>query len=106
MGLLRLLHGGSCCAESERPAKRVRPSDKNPAHYAFHYSMKIDGMICSNCVRHVENAFNMIDGIYAKVDRDTGMAKVHSKKIITFGEAAGYLKDTAYTLIDIREEKL
>ena len=55
--------GSSCCGEHEETAKRIRVADKNKSNYPYSYILSIEGMVCSNCVRNVENALNAHDGI-------------------------------------------
>ena len=101
----KVRHGSSCCGEREGPKKRVQSGDRNPKHYPYHYSLRIDGMVCGNCVRNVENAFNSVDGIYAKVDLASKTAKVYAKQPISDEEVINILKSTSYTLIELTEIK-
>lgn len=55
----RILHGSSCCGERDAPTAKVRVHDKNKSHYPYTYELTVDGMHCSNCTRHVENALNI-----------------------------------------------
>ena len=96
--------GGGCCGEHEAPAKRVRPKDSNISHYPFRYTAKIGGMVCSHCVRNVENKFNSADGIYAKVHLENKSAAVYSKHIITRNDAVKILDGTAYTILGFEED--
>lgn len=59
--------------------------------------IKIEGMMCKNCVAHVANALNKIPGVTADVDLASGTATVEStmpindeilEKCVT---AAGYV---------------
>ena len=37
---------------------------------------KVEGMMCQNCRKHVEDALNSIEGVKAKVVLETGLAEV------------------------------
>ena len=71
--------GGGCCGEQEGPVKRVKVKDRNKAHYPFTVKMHVEGMVCENCARKVENALNILDGVWADVDITTHAATVRSK---------------------------
>lgn len=74
----RLTHG--CCGGGHDPVKRVRPADKNIAHYAYIRKIRIEGMTCANCAKRVENVFNSMDGVLAKADFAEGCVTVRMKK--------------------------
>lgn len=74
----RMKKGGGCCGEHES-AVRSRAAKRNrKQRYTFHVDIKITGMTCSNCAKRVENALNDLDGVRAKVDRNTDTAHVMS----------------------------
>ncbi|MBE5924863.1 MAG: ATPase P [Lachnospiraceae bacterium] len=98
----RLNGGSSCCGSGEKAEKKVRVADRNPKHYQYHYIANIEGMVCGNCARRVENAFNIQTGIFAKVDLEKKAVYVHSKYEITYADAYKYLNNLPYTLMDIR----
>ena len=62
----KLRQGGGCCGEREPAEKKVRVADRNRSHYPYHAVLKIDGMVCANCARRVENAINRMDGYWAE----------------------------------------
>ena len=53
----KLTKGSSCCGTKEPPVKRIKPSDSDTSHYPHTYELKVEGMVCVNCARRVENAF-------------------------------------------------
>ena len=71
--------GGGCCGEHEAAEKSSPAGDGNKAHYPYSLEMKIDGMTCANCARRVENALNSLDGVMAKVSKDTDSARIYTK---------------------------
>jgi len=101
----KIRHGGSCCGEHEAAATRISVADRNFSHYPYHYTAKIEGMVCSHCVRNVENAFHSVEGVYAVVDLCNKTAKLYAKHPLTRRETAAMLADTSYTLTEFKEEK-
>ena len=51
-------YGGSCCSGGGAMDKKIRVKDRNSSNYPYCYTLKVDGMVCSGCVRKVENAIN------------------------------------------------
>ena len=100
----RIRHGGGCCGEHESAPKKIRPADRDKSHYPYRYFANVEGIVCSNCVRRVENSFNSNNGIYAKVNMDNNIVVIYSKRPLECYEAAKML-DGAYTITDLREEK-
>ena len=74
---LKKLKSG-CCGGGDAPQKRRRV-DANLAHYAYHRSVAIDGMTCEHCSRRIENAFNELDDVYARVHLAKKSADVYSQ---------------------------
>lgn len=70
----KLSHG--CCGAGDAPEKRIRPADKNKAHYPYSATVLIDGMTCAHCVRRVENALNGLTGVWANVSLKENCAHV------------------------------
>lgn len=75
----KMLYGGGCCGEKDR-VKSIKVADQDSSHYPYRYNLTIEGMTCSNCKRHVENALNKLDGVWAKVDLGKGSADVRAKQ--------------------------
>lgn len=96
--------GGSCCGEHGSSAAKINAADRDTSHYPYHYNAEIEGMVCSNCVRNAENAFNSHEGLYAKEDLGTKSAEIHSKHCLTRKEVAAMLEDTGFTLAEFKEE--
>lgn len=73
----KLRFGGGCCGEREAAPQRVKVTDRNKTHYPYKAMLRVDGMICSNCVRRVENALNSLPGVWVtRTDLSTGRITV------------------------------
>lgn len=82
-GLLRYrknLRSGCCGSDSDPAAKRIKVQDRDPSHYPYVKILGINGMTCQNCVTHVQNALNSLDGVYSKVDLNSKQAVVRMKE--------------------------
>lgn len=101
----KIRHGGSCCGEHEAAAAKIHAADHDLSHYPYHYTAEIEGMVCTHCVRNVENAFHKFEGIYAVVNLGSKTAKLYAKHSLTRKEAAAMLNSTSYTLTEFKEEK-
>ena len=99
-----LRRGGGCCGEHKVPAKHIRAADRNPSHYRYHYTAKIEGMVCGNCVRRVENLFNETGDCFASVDLAEKVAEIHTNRKTERTECAKMLENIGYTLIEWEEQ--
>ena len=97
-----LRSGGGCCGEHEAAPKAVRPADRDLSHYPYYYTAQIDGMVCGNCVRRVENAFHGL-GCLALVDLAKKTARIHAKQQRNRQEIAKMLDEIGFTLIEWEE---
>ena len=79
---MKKLQNGCCGGETES-IKKVRVKDKNLSHYPYEIKIRVNGMTCSHCKIRAENALNILDGVFAKVDLDAGIATVHMKNMIS-----------------------
>jgi hypothetical protein len=101
----KLLHGGGCCGEHEPPTAKIRTADRDLSHYPYRYTAEIDGMVCGNCVRRVENAFHG-QGCLAQIDLAAKSAKIASKRKLSRQETANWLDEIGFTLIELKEETI
>ncbi len=101
----KISHGGSCCGEHEKAAEKTQPADRDITHYPYRYIAGIEGMVCSRCVRNVENALNSEDGIYARAELGAKTVTIYSKHALERRETAMLLDSAGYTLTDLKEEK-
>jgi Copper chaperone len=73
------LRSGCCGSGSDAPPKKLRVQDRDLNHYPYEKILVINGMTCNNCVTHVQNALNSLDGVFSRVDLGKKMAVVHMK---------------------------
>ena len=93
----------SCCGTAEAvPARKVEDTDES--HYPYRYTLTIEGMMCSNCARNVENTLNAMGGVWARVNLGRREAKVLSKVPRERQAFSDALSPTAYTVTDWRED--
>lgn len=99
--LNRILHGSACCGERDAPEKKVKVRDKNKSHYPFKYVLSVDGMHCSNCTRHVENALNSIDGVWATASLEKKSVTVLSKIKLEADDLESEISEVGYTVLAV-----
>lgn len=105
MVMRKIRHGGSCCGEHESAAAKIRKVDTDISHYPYRYEVQIEGMVCANCVRNLENVFNSDEDIYACVDLWKKTAALYSKRRLDRQETVALLDGVSYTLTDFKEVK-
>lgn len=93
--------GSSCCGSGGSVDKKIRVKDRNKANYPYTYKLRVDGMVCSGCVRKVENAFNSEGDLWAKADLEHKIVNVLSKKKMDRDDFTDLLKGTSYTLMEV-----
>ncbi|MBP3755561.1 MAG: ATPase P [Lachnospiraceae bacterium] len=98
----KLTKGSSCCGTKEPPVKRIKPSDSDTSHYPHTYELKVEGMVCVNCARRVENAFISQGDMIAKADAMSKEVRLWSKRELSRQEAASIVREAGYTLLDIK----
>jgi copper chaperone CopZ len=87
----------SCCGSAEAvSAKKV--DDTAVSHYPYRYRLTIDGMMCSNCAKNVENTLNNMNGVWGKVNLGKKEADVLSKQSVSEDSFARALQQSSYTL--------
>lgn len=69
-----------CCGGGGDAEKKIKVADKNKSHYPYSAVLTVDGMMCSGCETKVENALNVIDGVWAKANASSGKVDVLMKK--------------------------
>lgn len=65
---LKRLSRGCCGSGNGERLKKVPVQDRDRSHYPYLMCFTVDGMVCGNCARRVENALNSIDGVWAGAD--------------------------------------
>lgn len=78
-GYVKRLKSG-CCGGGGDEVRRVRPVDRDAAHYPYVCKITVDGMTCKNCALRIENAFHGQEGFYAKVELRKHAALVRMKE--------------------------
>ena len=102
----KIKHGSaSCCGEKEAAEEKVAVADKDVTHYPFHYALSIDGMVCINCIRRVENLFNSTGEMIAKASLEKKGAQLHSMRELERRDVASMLANAGYTLTEFEREK-
>ncbi|MBR2524163.1 MAG: cation transporter [Clostridiales bacterium] len=99
----RIRHGSSCCGEREAAPKKIKVSDTDKSHYPYTYELIVDGMHCSNCARRIENAFNAIDGMWARADIGMKQVGLMSKKELNEEYCRQIVSEAGYTLLSVKQ---
>ena len=94
-------YGGSCCSGGGPLERKIPVKGRNRENYPFNYRLKVEGMVCSGCVRKVENAFNSDEELWAEADLEHKEVRVLSKRVMGRTDFTELLKGTSYTLVDI-----
>lgn len=100
----KLRVGGGCCGEREAAPKRVKVRDRDKRHYPYVLTVTVDGMVCANCARRVENALNSLDGVWARVeDVGSGRATVRTKSAPDEAALRSAVRQAGYTVLSVRQ---
>ncbi len=99
----RIRHGSACCGERDAPEKKIQPADKDKSHYPYKYILAVDGMHCSNCTRHVENALNSIDGLWATASLEKKSVTVLSKIELESSDLESEVREAGYTVLCVNK---
>lgn len=94
-----------CCGGSGPQEKRVRVTDKDPAHYPYYKVIRIDGMVCGSCREHVENALNRLPGVWAQVSLEKQRAEVRMKEKISDDQLRRIVREAGCFAVAVTEEK-
>ena len=97
----RIKYGSACCGTHDAAPKKIRVKDKNKSHYPYSYTLTVDGMHCSNCARHVENALNTKEGVWATVKLENNTVLVRSKNPLEWDDLSPVISQAGYTLIKL-----
>lgn len=98
---MKKLKNGCCGGSGDKPEKKVKVADKNKEHYPYAVNAVIDGMVCGNCAMRVENAFNRMDGVWAKVDLAQKQATIRSKEPLKEADIRSTVRQAGYTVMKI-----
>ncbi|MCB7317780.1 heavy-metal-associated domain-containing protein [Lacrimispora sp. 210928-DFI.3.58] len=93
-----------CCGTSSGPSvKKIKVKDKDASHYPYESILYVDGMSCGNCVSHVENALNSLEGVWASVDLGTEEARVRMKEQLPDEVLKEAVKAAGYRVYKIKQ---
>lgn len=98
-----VLSGQSCCGTRGRTAAKVKSGNRKRTDYPYKYILNVEGMVCSACVRNVENTLNRIDGLWAKADLQKKEVTVLSKVPRDKRFFVDAYEDSTYTITDFKE---
>lgn len=99
MTVRRFRKGSACCGEHEKALRRDPKLSRRSKGYSHVLWFKVTGMTCSNCARRLEQAWNAIDGVRARVDLNSARAELRftkepdqtvTRRIISSAAALGY----------------
>lgn len=96
--------GHSDCCGTDSPVRAKGPKDKDLSHYSHTYTVKVNGMSCSNCVTTVTNAFNAMGDTLAEVDLESGVATVHTKAALNPAQLTRVVRNAGYGVGEITGE--
>ncbi len=94
--VVKRAHGDSCCS-SGLSEVAVEVQDKNKKNYPFSATVKIEGMKCQNCARHIQNKLNE-NGMWAKVKFSTKTAKILLKEEKSKEKIKKIIEESGYSL--------
>lgn len=91
-----------CCGTASEAVKKVTVADKDPQHYPYSVTVGVDGMVCANCVQHVENALNGLGDVWAKASLEKKNVVVRMKTPHPNDELRRIIRSAGYLVTDIR----
>ena len=98
-----IVSGKSCCGAGNKVPERVAVKHGDPSDYPYRYVLNVEGMICSACVRNVENALNKQEGTWAKADLQKREVSVMTKAARDRKFFVDALTDSTYTITGFKE---
>ncbi len=88
---------GGCCGGGG--SVKIKPKDKNKAHYPYKVTAYIDGMSCEHCKNRIESEFNCLSGVMAKVNLKNKYAEIFSKEPISDAQISDIVTKNGYTFV-------
>ena len=83
----------------------MKVADRDARHYPYTATLSIEGMMCTNCARKVENAFNRQDGVWVKVDFAGRKAVVRMKQPMDDAILRRIVREAGYTVLKIADKQ-
>ena len=93
---------GACCGGSHENLNAEEKVLSSPIIGKM--TLKIQGMHCDNCVKHVMNAINTIDGASAKVDLQSETAVVSYDRPLHESDLYRVVEEAGYQIVSIVNE--
>jgi len=99
----KIVSGKSCCGTGEKIPAKVPARHGRRSDYTYSYILNVEGMVCSACVRNVENTLNKIGGLWAKADLQKKEVLVLSKVPCDRKFFVDAFEDSTYTITGFKE---
>lgn len=100
-GYAKRMTTGCCGSGGDPPEKKIRVTDTKEEHYPYVSIIQIPDMTCKNCVRKIENAFNCVEGIWAKISLKRQEAIVRYKEPMLEDKLKEIVEKAGYTVKEI-----
>lgn len=98
---MKKLSSGCCGGGDKDSVRKVKVNDRNKAHYPYQVTLTVDGMVCGNCAKRVENALNTLDGVWATVDLGKKEALVRLKEQLPEARLRDAVREAGYTVMKV-----
>ena len=97
LSYIKKMKSGSCCSGgSGCNIETIKVKDKNKNNYPYKKILKIGGMTCNHCAKKIENNFNKLGNIYAKVNLDNEEALIFMKEELNDKTLENVIKESGY----------
>lgn len=87
--------GGCCTSKSHKQDTSYTVTPEIEAAFPYVYNIRVDGMTCGNCAKHVEQAF-FAAGYLCKVDLKAAMAEVKSRQPVEDDKLGQIVTEAGY----------
>lgn len=88
---------GGCCGGGN--TVKIKPRDKVKSHYKYKTTVYIDGMNCEHCKVRIENEFNCLPGVMAKVNLKNKYAEIFSKEPFSDTQISDTITKNGYVFV-------
>ncbi len=61
--------------------------------------LRVDGMMCKNCVAHVEKALNSLNGVSARADLESKLVTVDNPENVSADAMIAAVKEAGYDAV-------
>lgn len=83
----------------EKSAPEALIEDEKERKKEMKYELKIEGMMCQHCQKHMTDALNAMEGVTAEINLEAGTAAVTADREISMDEFAAVVENAGYTLV-------